>query len=153
MLGKSDYKVTLVTFLLLSFLKASSSCTVHHWQVNIMIIKTQEDTLNSKVLCCHCAFQSTLAKVMIYVLQTCLEFRILKVPVTYSEEFFCWPRVQCSVCNFCLFGQVFCTFYGGDHSLHSQESSQISSVRWYNNEREEPPDTSNNSTWQGSKHG
>lgn len=71
---------------------------------------------------------------------------------TYSEELFGWPWVQCPVSDFGLFGKVFCTFYGRDHSLNSQESSEVSSVGWNNDEREEPPDTSNNATWEGSKH-
>lgn len=90
--------------------------------------------------------------------KTGLNFKIrnasqLVFPLTYSEEFFCWPWIQCSIGNFCLLGQVFCTFYGGDHSLHRQESSEVSGVRWYNDECEEPPDASDNPTWEGSEHG
>ena len=66
---------------------------------------------------------------------------------THPEEVLCGTWVQCAILDLSLFGKVISRFNGSQHTLHSQEGSQVSSVRWDDDQSEEPPYTSNYSTW------
>lgn len=68
--------------------------------------------------------------------------------LSYPEELFSGTRVERSVGDLSLLGQVFCALYRRDHPFHSQESSQIGSVGWNDDQSEEPPHTSNNTARQ-----
>lgn len=46
----------------------------------------------------------------------------------YPKELLGGSRVQGSICDLSLFGQVFSTLNGGNHPLHCQERSQVGGV-------------------------
>ncbi len=66
----------------------------------------------------------------------------------YPEELLGRAWVQCTVGYLCLFGQVLCALYGWHHPFHSEEGSQVGCVRGDDDEGEEPPHTSNNTSGQ-----
>lgn len=66
----------------------------------------------------------------------------LKFPI-YPEKFFSGASFQGPIGNFCLLGQVLCTLDWRNHPFHSEEGSQISCVGGYDDQGEEPPDTTN----------
>ena len=48
--------------------------------------------------------------------------------VAYSEESFGWTRIDTSVFNLGLFGEIFCRLDRWAHALHGQKRSQVCSV-------------------------
>lgn len=79
----------------------------------------------------------------------------LKFIITLSphpEELLGGSRVQGSICDLRLFGEVFGALNGRNHPLHSQESSQVGRVRRDDDEREEPPHTPHYATRQRPVH-
>lgn len=70
----------------------------------------------------------------------------------HPEELLGWSRVQSSVGNLCLFGEVLSALNGGNHSFHSQEGGQVGSVRGNDDKSEEPPHTTNYAAWKWPAH-
>ena len=66
----------------------------------------------------------------------------------HLEELFGWASIQGTIRNLCLLGQVLCTFYGGDHPLHSEEGCQVGCIRGDDDEGEKPPNSAHDSTWE-----
>lgn len=57
----------------------------------------------------------------------------------HPEELLGGSGVQSSIGNLRLFGEVLGALDGGNHPFHSQEGSQVGSVRGNDDESEEPP--------------
>lgn len=65
---------------------------------------------------------------------------------SYPEKLFGGPRVQSAVGYLGLFCQVFCAFNRRDHPLDGQESSQVSGVGGDDDQREKPPNATNDAS-------
>lgn len=71
-----------------------------------------------------------------------------KQTLSYPKKLFSRARVQSAICYLGLFGQVLCTFNWGDHSLHSQKSSQVGGIGGDDDQGEKPPNTADNASRQ-----
>lgn len=65
---------------------------------------------------------------------------------THPEELFGGAGVQSAVGDVRLLGQILGTLDGGHHPLHSEEGSQVGRVGRDNDESEEPPHSSHDTT-------
>lgn len=64
----------------------------------------------------------------------------LKFPF-YPKKLFSGASFQGPIGDFRLLGQVLCTLNGRNHPFHCEEGSQVSCVGGYDDQSEEPPDT------------
>lgn len=71
---------------------------------------------------------------------------------SHLEEGHGGPVFDCPILDFGLLGQVIRRVYGRFHALHSQKGSQVGRVGGDDDQREEPPDATNDACGQGFGH-